>query len=227
MPAATRISLLRKFRKCAFQARPRASPPSKEGTLNLGRRETGERVSLSPPPLQFTVSEPALPGPVTATREGIFRSSPPRFLSFLLPHGSLEKKKKNESFIHLCMHLIRGGCVHPLTYLHKLGQVCAGRGECSVNQKVGVGVLPQAPPWLRGWRLDGQCAPEFHGNLQNQAQVLEKVKSRQRPAPGKDGAAWSISGQIIEGWEDERALGVSPFVDKENKQILSLQFLSY
>ena len=48
------------------------------------------------------------------------------------------KKKKNESFFHLCMHLIRGGCVHILTYLHKLGQVCAGRGEHSVNQKVPV-----------------------------------------------------------------------------------------
>lgn len=46
--------------------------------------------------------------------------------------------EKNESFIHLCMHLIRGGCVHTLTYLHKLGQVCAGRGEHSVNQKAPV-----------------------------------------------------------------------------------------
>ena len=37
VPAATRISLLRKFRMCAFQAWPRASPPSVEGTLYLGR----------------------------------------------------------------------------------------------------------------------------------------------------------------------------------------------
>ena len=90
MPAATRISLWEST-GCVLSRHGHVR------RLHLGKglctwEERLGRGRLSPLLHFSSVSEPALPGPVTATREGIFRSSPPRFLSFLLLHGSLEKE---------------------------------------------------------------------------------------------------------------------------------------
>lgn len=63
---------------------------------------------------------------------------------------------KNESCIHLFMHLSRCGSVRTLIHLSKLGRVCAGRREHIVARRSG-SASPGSPFATAVELLDEQC----------------------------------------------------------------------
>lgn len=63
---------------------------------------------------------------------------------------------KNESCIHLFMHLSRCGSVRTLIHLSKLGWVCAGRREHIVARRSG-SASPGSPFATAVELLDEQC----------------------------------------------------------------------